>query len=29
MYVTTLYTNLGDDAIIHGINETEVPNLFC
>jgi len=24
MYVTTLYTNLGDDAIIHGINETEV-----
>jgi len=24
MYVSTLYTNLGDDAIIHGLNETEV-----
>jgi long-chain acyl-CoA synthetase len=24
MHVTTLYTNLGDEAIVHGINETEV-----
>jgi len=24
LHVSTLYTNLGDDAIIHGINETEV-----
>jgi long-chain acyl-CoA synthetase len=24
IYVATLYTNLGDDAIVHGINETEV-----
>ena len=24
VYVATLYTNLGDDAIVHGINETEV-----
>jgi len=24
IYVTTLYTNLGDEAIVHGINETEV-----
>ena len=24
LHVSTLYTNLGDEAIIHGINETEV-----
>ena len=24
--VSTLYTNLGDEAIIHGLNETEVRN---
>ena len=24
LHVSTLYTNLGDDAIVHGINETEV-----
>jgi len=24
MFVSTLYTNLGDEAIIHGLNETEV-----
>eukprot|EP00088_Acartia_fossae_P000522 TRINITY_DN10218_c0_g1_i10.p1 TRINITY_DN10218_c0_g1~~TRINITY_DN10218_c0_g1_i10.p1 ORF type:complete len:712 (-),score=107.37 TRINITY_DN10218_c0_g1_i10:1218-3353(-) len=24
IYVATLYTNLGDEAIVHGINETEV-----
>jgi len=24
MVVSTLYTNLGDDAIVHGLNETEV-----
>jgi long-subunit acyl-CoA synthetase (AMP-forming) len=24
IYVATLYTNLGDEAIIHGLNETEV-----
>ena len=24
MMVTTLYTNLGDEAICHGIQETEV-----
>lgn len=24
LYVATLYTNLGDEAIVHGLNETEV-----
>jgi long-chain acyl-CoA synthetase len=24
IYVATLYTNLGDEAIVHGLNETEV-----
>ena len=26
IYVSTLYTNLGDEAIVYGINETEVNN---
>ena len=24
VFVATLYTNLGDEAVVHGINETEV-----
>ena len=28
IYVATLYTNLGDEAIVHGINETEVEILL-
>ena len=26
--LVTLYANLGDDAIVHGVNETEV-SFFC
>jgi len=27
--IVTLYTNLGDDGIIHGISETEVSSVIC
>ena len=27
-HVVTLYTNLGEDAVIHGINETEADTVF-
>ena len=27
--LVTLYANLGDDAIVHGVNETEVSFFFC
>ena len=25
----TLYTNLGDSGIVHGVNETEVSTIIC
>jgi hypothetical protein len=27
--LVTLYTNLGDDGIMHGIAETEVSTIIC
>jgi len=29
MTIVTLYTNLGDDGLIHGISETEVDTIIC
>lgn len=29
MSIVTLYTNLGDDGIIHGVSETEVSTILC
>ena len=29
MTIVTLYTNLGDDGIIHAISETEVSTVIC
>ena len=29
MTIVTMYTNLGDDGIVHGVSETEVSTVIC